>query len=788
MPEISGNFSHRAHARAVRDAKRALFSQKSAPLAERLARLSESRPRAEREWLRSCLAALSRETQEENYYSGLLNVAIRLKADLREEAAEMILEFIAQSEVPEEIRRRAQLERGALRGEGTFGMQAESFFSRLVDGNSNLRAIVPLIGTTVVGQAAGSVIFGGLARAGWSGLFGGVLRKKLAAGFGALALEIPTLVGLNHLFSPAPGSDLGREILQTGVSLGVFRGVSGVRQFIAAGRPLAAGINQLIHSSTTFLGLLASDYLVNGKASSSDAFFSLLHLVLGNELGRGVLGGRFAALQNEWRLRSQVPRNGSHGDFARALQGWAATLSSSSPRWEGGGKEVGIQQLFMKSWPSRRPSVSSIEKIQRKIAQEAPLSSEEARKIIREILDSSLPGDVLPKYQALVDIAVREDFEDFSALMRALARLGERQHPIAYAPLVEWFWGSGLPLSEVPGQMDLQRIKARFVGIFEPTGDSRPLSLAIPLDEKPPDLGDLRIKMESPTVANAVVLTELFAALAEYQKLRRAKNFRFLIQQLRRQGEILREAGVHELGIGRGLSRIIGHRRFAGTRNIEEFLKALPYASGSRSTGFNEPQILQGLLAHPDFSLDLDLMSVLNFLNDHIADPVARLFLLGDFGGDPQFRGEQNFQLLFYEFKQSSVGFLMPPTTEDEIRYRKILAATFGQVAANPRLTKPSFALELLLEMGLSPEESGAPFLRIAGNRHFRDGEGFRRMGEILLTIKQPALRDHYFQQLVFNPRLAEAMRQKLLRKYGEVDLHGAARLHALLAERKRLQ
>jgi hypothetical protein len=296
--------------------------------------ISNLKPSAQSRFLPQ-LRSLRGERDEAFLLENLVQVGVQLKSSGQEAAAAFLLERLSRDDILPEICERAKLEHAGLVGAKHPGMRVEYFLSRLADDHTALKAIFPMLGTTLVGQGVGAILFGGLSRTAVGGILGGVLRKKLAATVGALALEIPTLVGLNHLFSVSGGGDLGDEFLRTGMALGVFRGLSGVSGLAAAGRP---GLQRWLQPATTFAGLLGVHQLeghyglrpvLENETAVVDTLYSWFTMALGNQLGLAAGGrslSRFRA-DAETRIRESSQTQSGKPRLAWATQPAGARTS-----------------------------------------------------------------------------------------------------------------------------------------------------------------------------------------------------------------------------------------------------------------------------------------------------------------------------------------------------------------------------------------------------------------------------------------------------------------------------
>jgi hypothetical protein len=286
--------------------------------------LSTLEPSRQKEFL-SQFHSLKQERNDDFLLQSLFQIGVRLKFAGCENAALNFFTRLSQNDIPKEIRERAHQEAAAITGnESSWTMRTEYLLSGLAQGETTLKGILPMLGTTLVGQLVGTAVLGGLGRAAWTGWAGFLTKgvgRRLGAGLVSLAVETPVLLGLNQAVSPGHGS-LGESWLPTVLSLGVFRAVGGVRQFIAARRPLAAGINELMHSPLpTFLGLYAVNKVeakrmgIENGTTGTDTVFNLFHLLVGDRLGKSLFGlNRFQAELARW---AEASRN--TGEFGRRM-------------------------------------------------------------------------------------------------------------------------------------------------------------------------------------------------------------------------------------------------------------------------------------------------------------------------------------------------------------------------------------------------------------------------------------------------------------------------------------
>jgi hypothetical protein len=297
--------------------------------------LSTLEPSLQKEFL-SQFHSLKQERNEDFLLQSLFQIGVRLKFAGCENAALNFFTRLSQNDIPKEIRERAHQEAVAITGsEGSWAMRAEYLLSGLAQGETTFKGILPMLGTTLVGQLVGTAVLGGLGRAAWTGWAGFLTKgvgRRLGAGLVSLAVETPVLLGLNQVVSPGHGS-FGESFLPTVLSLGVFRAVGGVRQFIAARRPLAAGINELMRSPLpTFLGLYAVNKVeakrmgIENGTTGTDTVFNLFHLLVGDRLGRNQFGlNRFQA-----ELAARASHTGNTG--VRQFIAAATDVASARPQ------------------------------------------------------------------------------------------------------------------------------------------------------------------------------------------------------------------------------------------------------------------------------------------------------------------------------------------------------------------------------------------------------------------------------------------------------------------------
>jgi hypothetical protein len=273
------------------------------------------------------LNSLRRERSEEFVFSGLLQIAVRLKSDHQEAPAQLLLERLSQADIPPEICEQAKREHGAMIGSGGSMMRLEYHLSGFAAGGGGyLREIAPVLGAGMLGQIAGTIFLGrlgGMAGRFWNRGWG----RKLAVGAVSYLAELPAFVGLSRACSPEGGGALGPGWLPAALGLGVLRGshflgnqgVLGIQRLNRS-----AGLTKFAQTSlplgTLFAGLYGSHHLqvalglqpqVKDATTGVDVLHSMAILLPGLSLGNALLGRSWAALRQEMEMRADFfPRHG----------------------------------------------------------------------------------------------------------------------------------------------------------------------------------------------------------------------------------------------------------------------------------------------------------------------------------------------------------------------------------------------------------------------------------------------------------------------------------------------
>jgi alpha-beta hydrolase superfamily lysophospholipase len=268
------------------------------------------------------LNSLKRERSEEFVFSGLLQIAVRLKSDHQEAPAQLLLERLSQADIPPEICEQAKREHGAMIGSGGSMMRLEYHLSGFAAGGGGyLREIAPVLGAGMLGQIAGTIFLGrlgGMAGRFWNRGWG----RKLAVGAVSYLAELPAFVGLSRACSPEGGGALGPGWLPAALGLGVLRGshflgsqgVLGIQRLSRS-----AGLTKLAQTSlplgTLFAGLYGSHHLqvalglqpqVKDATTGVDVLHSMAVLLPGLSLGNVLLGRSWAALRREMEMRADT--------------------------------------------------------------------------------------------------------------------------------------------------------------------------------------------------------------------------------------------------------------------------------------------------------------------------------------------------------------------------------------------------------------------------------------------------------------------------------------------------
>jgi hypothetical protein len=289
------------------------------------------------------LRSLLRERDPGMFYEGLAQLGRRLEGDGQEDVAREIYAAMVEK-APANVRTLAQERLGVLNGGGGFGQQAERFVRRAPEETFHSSMFLGLIPTMMAGKVlrlgALSWLYRNPAVKLWSRGLGAQVAAGLISVLGeAAVLPVATRVGalaLGEKLSWEP-EQLRQEAWGSLLFLGGMRlvtgGASGVRQFIAARRPMAAGINKLMHSGwghqASLIGGIALGQQfetwagLRAPTEGSARLFEILS-TYGQVWGAGVLtsgllGDRLARWEQGTNARIEAARNQSRrGDIPRA--------------------------------------------------------------------------------------------------------------------------------------------------------------------------------------------------------------------------------------------------------------------------------------------------------------------------------------------------------------------------------------------------------------------------------------------------------------------------------------
>ncbi len=287
--------------------------------------------------------ALAREPNSEMYYSGLLNLGLRLEGDDRLEIAGEIYQYLstpslASAAIPSSIRQRAQERLGAMHGTGASGLRTEFLLHRL-----SREAMEP---TALVGLTAASTVFRMTRLASLSRLLASPTGNFFTRGFGAratagvlgfsaeaTAFPLATRLGAVALGRNLDwsGAQLGREVASSFLVLGAMR-LAGWGSAAAYARA-AGGMNPLVGSrpalqgfvqqAGTLGGIMIGHHLetavglrphLDGATTLVDSLALWLQLSVAGRLSHGMMGRGFTSwersldLQAKFLDRSQLPQ------------------------------------------------------------------------------------------------------------------------------------------------------------------------------------------------------------------------------------------------------------------------------------------------------------------------------------------------------------------------------------------------------------------------------------------------------------------------------------------------
>lgn len=286
--------------------------------------------------LLASLDALAGEGQRELFQEGLLRTGLAGCADGCPAAAAVLFAYLKEKGATPEIRQRAAEEEAVLRGSAAPGRRAESLLVQFTGQAGDFRTVLPMLVGSAVGGAMGTIFMSRLSSSAAQLLTRGQVARALA-GVAALGVEVPVFTLVSRLLHGASGASLEADFMRSGLSLGILK-VAG-----RWGAPGLVGGMLGAHELEARWGLRPrSDF----SSSFVDALGSVASLAIGARLGRGLLGPRWAAWEQELRLRAETKAPPSGGTI------WGESLRGLAPD----ALPAGVRSS-LKPWDFQRPSL-----------------------------------------------------------------------------------------------------------------------------------------------------------------------------------------------------------------------------------------------------------------------------------------------------------------------------------------------------------------------------------------------------------------------------------------------
>lgn len=282
------------------------------------------------------LASLARESDAQLYAEGVLNLAQRLEAQDRIEAAADLYASLAGAEHVQPLRECAQRQLDALQGKGSFGPRAEFLLRRLSKDATHPSSIFAMSAAGFAFRLTRVATLSRLALspAGFVTRGFGLRASGALVGFGVETLAF-TAAGKGSAALLGERVDLSsrawaRDWAAGALTLGVLKGAgaltqSGLRRWAAGDGAWMQAAHRLAPQLAMFGGLLAVQGLeeaLGWRATSSasqrllDALASLVHFHVGGQLAKGLLGREFRTLEHRLDVHSeQIARGYSPKPF-----------------------------------------------------------------------------------------------------------------------------------------------------------------------------------------------------------------------------------------------------------------------------------------------------------------------------------------------------------------------------------------------------------------------------------------------------------------------------------------
>lgn len=307
------------------------------------------------------MEALAGTADEASFWSGAVQLGIRLKGADRLEAAAGLLSLLNQDQVPAASRAQAKAEFDAIAGKGSWALRTEFLVGNLAKQASDYRTIVPMLGASVLGQTVSATVLGRLAGAPATGL-ARTLGTRILAGTAGFAVEVPIFAAASRALGDGPAAPFSDDLLRSALSLGALRAfgylgnqafakLHGVSEIGVATRltGLSRFTQAALPQATMFAGMYAAHRVeealklrprVDGATTVTDILGSMVSLQVGSHLGQKLVGPGLNRFSQEMLLRVEAKENGglalffppAEGSRALAAEGPALPAKASAPQ------------------------------------------------------------------------------------------------------------------------------------------------------------------------------------------------------------------------------------------------------------------------------------------------------------------------------------------------------------------------------------------------------------------------------------------------------------------------
>jgi hypothetical protein len=265
----------------------------------------------ERHW--GELAAISREPNEEMFFSSLMQFGLRLKEASRDEAAVAVLGLLSESSIPGNIRERAGRERDAVIGRGSTAMRWEFWLGRLGNEGVPLKMILPAIGASVLGQAVQAATWGRWLAMSFGRVWSaGALAARLGGSLTGFAVELSSLTLAHRALRVGPEEGWGDTLRHAAVLFGSIRVFQGFSPSLLGWTRLRP---EAMNSLSLFAGMMTAAQVEarmgppgmgEDATRATDLFASMMSTAFGLHLAARMMGPNLARLRAEWALRAQA--------------------------------------------------------------------------------------------------------------------------------------------------------------------------------------------------------------------------------------------------------------------------------------------------------------------------------------------------------------------------------------------------------------------------------------------------------------------------------------------------